>query len=121
MTLALDIQKAKYNKFSVTGLFLRHTIALADLPELQTPLAIPSLCFMWIFPDGQGIFKAQMSVFNPHGQLIDQQPVQKIRKAAREGMHLIARVSPFPCNATGTYEARIALDDQIYSRTFKIT
>jgi len=120
MTIAIDIQKAKYNKFSVTGLFPSHTITLADLPELQTPPAIPSLCLMWIFPDGQGVFNTQMSVFNPHGQLIDFQSPQRIKKTARGAMSLMARISPFPCSITGIYESRVILDDWTYSRNFKI-
>jgi hypothetical protein len=75
---------------------------------------------MWIFPDGEGDFHAQMRFFDPNGQLMGDHPPRKIRKTARKGMHVIGKIAPFVCDATGTFESRIDLDDQTYSRRFKI-
>ena len=86
----------------------------------EQPVALPSLCFLWVFTDGSGEFNATVSTTDQDGN--NNEITSQIMKKKSDGAaNLLIKISPFIIHVFGEFECCVDLGEgHQYKRKFRI-
>lgn len=122
LLIAEDAAAEPAGKLNIDGYYAGDTIVVnsASLGAEVKQFALPSLFFIWVFPDGEGEFMSSTVVKSPNGAILFE-TLQTFSKKPDAEAVLMIDASPFATDTFGTFKCIVDLNrQQQYEREFRI-
>lgn len=113
--VAEDIRQEANGKISLLGVFTGGDVLVVGDPAQATL----KLIFLWVFENGEGKYKAQITLTAPSGKRLFESPEVDIDKGANTNA-TFAIVFAHVGFEEGVYTATMHLDNETYPRAFRI-
>jgi len=122
--VADDVRQEASGKAIIIGYYSGENVVFSLSKDIeineQHPMAYPSLCFLWVFTDGEGEFSINTSITYPDGS-IHNALTKTINKKRDGAANLLIKLSPFVTHIFGEFECCVNLGDgHQYKRKFYI-
>lgn len=122
--VADDVRQEVSGKAIIIGYYSDSGIVFSYSDDMkiskEQPVVLPSLCFLWVFTDGEGNFDATVSITAPDGNITEVQS-QSMKKNPEGAANLLIKMTPFLIHVFGGFECCVDLGDgHQYKRKFRI-
>lgn len=122
--VADDVRQEVSGKAIIIGYYAGAGIVFSYSDDIKIsekqPFALPSLCFLWVFTDGEGNFNATVSIKNPDGD-VSQILSETVTKNYDGAANLLIKIAPFVIHVFGEFECCVDLGEgHQYKRKFRI-
>lgn len=116
-----EIRQEYGNKLSFLGVYAGGIVIDTTKSSGKTKdYIIPSLSFFFNFRDGEGTYKASLTILDPNGEILIENDPGELTKRPSQAMSFYISCRPFIFKVFGEYVARLTLDSTSYEGRFLV-